>query len=256
MTTIKEQLENLYLNTLGESFELCIPIREKILRRPLLIKFANDNAIKNEANLRVMFFMQETNDWCEDGKTDEVMKTYRKFFNDFDEYSQNPPHPYWKTQKYTWLVLEEMKNTINRRVSGVSYIWNNIVKAEYNIGKYPKVPYDVYTEFRDVNRKLILAEIEIIKPDVLVFFTGPSYNKKLDDVFNESKEIDKKKIDIGGNMNALKIMELPLPLSGSAYITYHPLYLGRNVKPLKAPILNVIAEQCAAVALAKERAQK
>ena len=251
METINEQLKTLYLKTFGDSFEKCSPIKEKILKRPLLIKFANENAIKNEEKLSVMFFLQETSDWKKDGTVCEDMETYCEFFNDFSEYTQPPVHPYWKTQKYTWLVLEEMRNTINKQVFGkpVIYIWNNIVKSEYNIGDSAKIPDDVYAEFRNLNCKLILGEIEIIKPDVLVFFTGPNiyYDKKIDDVFNNGKKIDKKVTDKGVNINTLA--EMRLPYHGNSYITYHPLYLGRNAKPKKGIVLSAIAEQCAAVAM-------
>ena len=153
-----------------------------------------------------------------------------------------------------WSFLTDMKNKIDERLPNerVSYIWNNIVKAEYHDDAKPdryKVPSDIYAKFLDVNRRLILGEIEIIRPDVLVFFTGAEssgYDIVMDDVFGDGMSVIKVDIDIDGNKNILA--RASLPKFGDAYISYHPLGLqlhaGRKAKDI---VLNRIAEQCAIV---------
>ena len=243
MKTINQQLEDLYRKFLIEPLD-SPPFNDDNLSAPFLIKFTDDSTIA-DAGLRVMFFGQEPRDWIGKEHTmDEVREKYR---NDFDDFSDKPREgPFWR-------ILEEMKNTINERLSDkrVSYVWNNIVKADYEGEKNWKVPDDIYNNFCDINRGLILGEIEIIKPDVLVFFTGPNiyYDKKIDYVFNNGKKIDKKGTEKGVNINTLA--EMRLSEYGNSYITYHPLYLGRNAKSKKGIVLSAIAEQCAAVAMSK-----
>ena len=242
MKAINQQLTELYQNLIGNP-SAPPPGVDKDLSSPLFIKFADDRKVES-ADLRVMFFGQETLGW-EKGSIDDVMEVYRIFFNDFNEYPQAPEGHCWQKQKLSspfWRVLDQMKAEIGGRLPGkqISYIWNNVVKACY---KGYKLPSGVYAAFRDVNRKLILGEIEIIKPDVMVFFTGGrSSDHKIDDVFNNGEGFDKEVIEIDGNTDVFA--KAPLPIFGDAYISYHPRRLSRKNREF---IINAIAEQCTKV---------
>ena len=70
---------------------------------------------------------------------------------------------------------------------------------------------------------IILKEIEILKPQFIVFFTGPDeYDKVLDDVFSKPK---RKSI---GNFNERHLCEIEIPDIKKAIRTYHPNYLFRT----------------------------
>ena len=246
MNGINQQLTELYQDLIGEPTDMHYAL-DRDLSSPLFIKFADDSKVE-AADLRIMFFGQETLGW-ETGPMDWVMDVYKDFFNDFNEYVQVPEGHCWQKQKTSspfWRVLEQMKITINERLSDkkVSYIWNNVVKSCY---KGYKLPKSVYTSFRDINRKLILGEIEIIKPDVLVFFTGGrSSDYKIDDVFNNGIGFDKESINIDGDVDIFA--KAQLPVYGNAYISYHPRRLSRNARNF---IIDTIAEQCVSIASQK-----
>lgn len=247
MKELNQQLSEQYKNILGET-AITAPFGEDGLSMPFLIKFSNENKVKS-ADLRVMFFGQETREWTDKGTVEDIMEKYCADFNDF---SNIPRHGSF------WYILSEMKNKINEQLPDkhVSYIWNNIVKADYSPradSEGYKVPDKVYAKFRDINRTLIRREIEIIKPDVLVFFTGAEssgYDKKIDDVFyyDTTLSTEKSPIAIDGNERILAIAHLPLVSNYTydTYISYHPRALIQNQKA-KDFVLNAIAEQCVAI---------
>lgn len=247
MKEFNQQLSEHYKNILGET-AITAPFGQNGLSMPFLIKFSSENTVKS-ADLRVMFFGQETREWTDKGTVEDIMEKYCVDFNDF---SNIPRHGAF------WYILSEMRNRINKRLPDkqVSYIWNNIVKADYspraNFEDY-KVPDEVYAKFRDINRALILGEIEIIKPDVLVFFTGAEssgYDKKIDDVFYYGTALSTEKypIAIDSNKSILAIAHLPSLGNHTydAYISYHPRALMQNRKA-KDFVINAITEQCVAI---------
>jgi hypothetical protein len=253
METINQRLKSLYEREAGEESGI---FRHEGLSAPMLIKFADEEAVEN-ADVRLMFFGKETQDWFP--STDSigsVMDGYRKFFNDFDNYEQVPedvPHC-WQMQKKSsgfWRVLMKMKNAVAEQLPNkkISYIWNNIVKANYGYGK--KVPSTVYSIIRDANRRIILGECDIVKPDIIVFFTGPDYDKKIDDVFKDvsrgDTQVKKDVIEIDGNKNALAAVHLPR--GGVACVTYHPRGLETSSNPnIKKTVLDHIVALCAKAA--------
>lgn len=247
MKELNQQLSEQYKNILGET-AITAPFGEDGLSMPFLIKFSNENKVKS-ADLRVMFFGQETREWIDKGTVEDIMEKYCVDFNDFSNIHR--PGAFW-------CILSEMRNKINKQLPDkyVSYIWNNIVKADYSPradSEGYKVPDEVYAKFCDINRALILREIEIIKPDVLVFFTGAEssgYDKKINDVFyyDTTLSTEKYPIAIDGNESILAIAHLPLVSSHTyeAYISYHPCALIQNQKA-KDFVLNAIAKQCMAI---------
>ncbi|GHV41829.1 hypothetical protein FACS189490_09510 [Clostridia bacterium] len=235
------------------------------LSSPFLIKFADEQSYENDGNLKVMFFMQETGGWVS-GEMDSILDTYRDFFNDFDLYEPNEPMPKhcWQRHKHvqgggvTWRILEEFKNLVDTKLAGVNvrYVWNNIVKAEFwpksVETKYPgskgyKVPLSVYTRFKEANRKLIIGELDIIKPDVIVFFTGPKYYWHIDTIFGDGEKVPKDNIGLNGKPNALRLAHLPM--YGDALITYHPF--GLDSQSVRVPALTAIVENVSEAARKK-----
>lgn len=243
MKTINNQLMERYKNILGTT-GMMTPFGENGLSMPLLISFSDEAAVES-ADLRIMFFGQETREWTDTGTVEDIMERYRHDFNDFSGLPGSGAF---------WEVLSEMKNVIESRLPDkrICYIWNNIVKADYSPDsdyRTYKVPDEVYAAFRDKNRDFILCEIEIIKPDLLLFFTGAQssgYDEKIDDVFyhNTDRPTEKEPILIDGNKNALAIAHLEIENRNyDAYISYHPRALKTN-RNLKNFILNAIADQC------------
>jgi len=160
-----------------------------------------------------MIFGQETNCWFEPCDTIErLLKGYDDFFNSGECYSYSG---------HFWNGVNRFISTISNRfpVLKVSYIWNNIVKIGKSEGKGmpPDYIYKIERDFFPV----IEDEIRILKPDFMLFLTGPNYDKIIRDNFGKldfepiipysARQIAKLNI---GNIPAIR--------------TYHPHFLWMN----------------------------
>lgn len=164
-SSINEQLQALYethyeklLHEYRSSF--AHQIKDQ-LTNPLLISIDEDKYQKSD--LKIMFFGQETNDWegpC--GKEiNELLCTYQKFLTDGNRRGQ-----FWNAvSDYTQAIQEKNPNKC------ISYVWNNILK----IGKAHEKgkPSSEGIELQQKYFPVIKDEVEILKPDIIIFFTGP-----------------------------------------------------------------------------------
>jgi hypothetical protein len=163
-------------------------------------------SIENEAefvraDIRVMIFGQETNDWKSvfgSKDFDYLMALHRGF-------SYHGPF---------WEGMELFKKMLNEKFSDkrIAYLWNNIVKIGKAgmVGMPPGYIYSVEREFFSV----IKQEVEIIKPDIILFLTSPEYDDKILDNFPSVASE-------GGKLIA------KVSITGVRYVfrTYHPAYL-------------------------------
>lgn len=146
-----------------------------------------------DADLRVMVFGQETNSWV--GKNDDfgtppspvfspdisieaVMGIYEDFYASYyhdGTFSYNGPR--YGTFHYGF---NQFASLLNARFPGkrVAYVWNNIVK----IGKAQGAGFcgpEIYALERE-HFPVIREEIDILKPDLLLFLTG-TYDERIRD---------------------------------------------------------------------------
>lgn len=110
----------------------------------------------------------------------------------------------------------------------INVCWNNIDKVYYSRGnsdykgtltyegeEYLSAPYGV----REDKKSLLQREIEIAKPDALLFVTGPQYYISMAKAFNISPNVLKGKL----NKNS-RIVDIrsDLGIDIPAFWTYHP----------------------------------
>jgi hypothetical protein len=189
------------------------------LSNPLLLKI-NDEEQYQEADLKVMFFGQETNTW-EGGlgskSIEELLGTYSRFFCEGKCFRYGGP--FWNTVKdYTGEIKEAFPD------KRVEIVWNNLIKLgkESSKGTPKKSLVGIQKEVFPV----IKEELAILKPDVVLFFTGPRYDQYLkaewpDLTYHELTHEPARKLA------RLKGESLPV----QAFRTYHPNYLYRTGKP-------------------------
>lgn len=155
-----------------------------------------------DAKRKLLIVGQETNGWGKSTNIGTQMDAYENF-----ELGRNYNSPFWS-------ITRKIENTIG--IEKCSCAWTNINKYDENQGK-PKGKF--LSEIQHVN-SMLTSEMEILKPDVCIFFVGPSYHHKIKEMFNgvkfESVE--------GWTRNALsKLVHTSLP--SETYVTYHPKYL-------------------------------
>ncbi len=181
---------------------------------PLLLT-VNDEYLK--ADIKIMFFGQETNLWLKERKNGAFLGEIQPVINLYNNF-------YWNKGCYSyggqfWNGIGRFKDKVNEKYPNkkLGLLWNNVVKiGKCKIG----FPY----QFNGISNKyfnVIAQEIEITKPDVAVFFSGPNYDNEIKKALGEYNLIE---IDSFTKRQLCMIENKSLP---KAFRTYHPNYLWR-----------------------------
>lgn len=220
MLYINDQLLELYQKHWASYLEL----RSGKLARPLLIKIKNEDNYTS-SNIKVMILGQETNSWIggEPGTLITPLPTmdgYVRFFNDGDKVDWSGP--FWNEAK-RFMRLISLANA-NKKVS---YMYNNVVKIGKDSGA--GFPGDAAFDNELKSFNVLREEIAILKPNLLLFFSGPNYDGRIEKKLGSYERLP---ID-GFNTNKLcKIKfsnsDLFMDSDSLAYRTYHPNYMYRK----------------------------
>lgn len=181
---------------------------------PLLLS-TNKQSNYTNADIRIMIFGQETNSWYGDfnGDIRKVQKLYDDFF---------ATGYCFKYGGYFWNAIKLFRNEIRNRFpeKSIDLLWNNVVKVgkSGSKGKPPKYIYEIEKKHFNV----IPDEVKIMRPNLILFLSGPYYDSLIRNAFGE---IDLKSIQ-GFKKRQLAEIQLPLPIK--TFRTYHPNYLYKN----------------------------
>ena len=181
---------------------------------PLLITFDDENDFKH-ADLRIMFFGQETNTWCGEFRTDvgSILEEYDKFYN--KEVCWSYGGQFWNgVGRFFKLLQEKYPN------KEIRFIWNNIVKIGKDGDK--GFPPDYIYEVERGKFSVIKEELEIVKPNIVLFLTGPNYDSMIADNFG--KVVYSPIAPYTGRW----LSKIELEGIDFSFRTYHPNFLWRN----------------------------
>ena len=182
---------------------------------PLLI-YISDEEKYLRSDLKVMVFGQETNDW-EGGfskeKMDHILKTYDDFYNSGSCYKRGGH--FWNGVKR---FNERLQNKFTNK--SIHFVWNNVVKIGKNNEK--NIPSDQIIHIELEHFNVVQRELEILEPDLLLFFSGPNYDHQI-----KTKINDVKYLEIDG-FKTRELAELRINNIQFSFRTYHPNYLWRN----------------------------
>lgn len=117
---------------------------------------------------RLLIIGQQTNGWTyyvDD--IDRQLKTYEDFNLGVDYYAS----PFWNITRKLELAIGNAEYSCG---------WTNINKFDLD-GNRPFGEYE-----KEISRldSLLIKEIEVLKPDVCVFFTGPSFDQRIASIFS------------------------------------------------------------------------
>jgi hypothetical protein len=181
---------------------------------PLLLYIDNEEEYKN-ADIRLMIYGQETNSWYEKEKEtiQDIQKLYDGFFNGGD---------CWTYGGQFWNGVGRFVSSLQKRYSSkkICLTWNNIVK----IGKHGDkgFPPDYIYKIKREHFHVIPKEVEILKPNIALFLTGPNYDSIIKDNFGDLK------YQALPNSTERQLSRVSLKGVQFAYRIYHPNYLWRN----------------------------
>lgn len=179
-----------------------------------------------KADIKIMFFGKEPHGWEKDSDIGDLMGFYENFLD--DKYVMEGNGGYFNedevgnTRMFRFAIngiMSCIREDIlqaypNKRVS---MIWNNISKLSTVEGG----PVDARTH--EIERKyfhVIPQEVEILKPDILIFFTGPGENTYYRYI-KENFTINGEPLPLGG-LSVHDVAKLPIKEVGLAYKTHHP----------------------------------
>lgn len=237
MKTINDQLKDLYISKFSEGAPCFLQyLREKRSLEnkkeqpayPLLLKINEENY--RNADLRIMIFGQETNSWehqvskepiplnnsidFAEQTVDTFMDHYNRFLNE-KLTKKGIKSPFWNAHCKISKGLSKRK---------VEIVWNNVYKIGNRLKNHNQ-PHESIRKMENDSFDVISKEIEILQPDVLIFFTGPHYDPRVNKKF-QIKEVCKLSSGISPDELAVLSLENKIP----AYRTYHPRYLQQSKK--------------------------
>lgn len=181
---------------------------------PLLIYIDKENDFES-ADIRVMIYGQETNTWYEDFNNDikPILDCYDKFYNGGQCWTYGGQ--FWNGFSKFWKMLEEKYPD-----KKIRFVWNNIVK----IGKSDDkgFPPDYIYEVERNHFSVINDELQIIKPNLVLFLSGPNYDSIIADNFGQIK------YEALAPYSERWLSQVQIPNVDFAFRTYHPNFLWRN----------------------------
>ena len=164
-------------------------------------------------NKKILFIGQETNSWFECGSNltkDSLNDTISKY----EEFclAEGYNSPFWR-------FVKELNRQFNN--SDYCFMWTNVNKFGQH-GAEGRPDYRVL-ELETQYFNILKEELDILKPDAVVFLTGPNYdndiiNKLGDTEFTECTEYTTREFAQVKNKNLPK----------KSYRIYHPNYLSRS----------------------------
>lgn len=185
---------------------------------PLLLSINDIQAYQN-ADIRLMIIGKENNGW-EDvfyNDIDKIQSVYKRFAPNGQPFAYRDPF-----KKHFNLFTTLLKNKFPDKK--VNWLWNNIIKVakSLDVGTPPNHIYNI----EKTHFKVLAKEIAIIKPNVILFYTGPYYDKYINLHFptNEKKLV--------GDFKKNELIKLNIENVNFAFRTYHPGYLNR-IKPVR-----------------------
>lgn len=182
---------------------------------PLLIELNDDEAYEN-ADLRIMVFGRETNNWndtnershCPYGTYDFSIRSSDDILNEIrGKHLDNEPEIYGIGDIYHSYCYEDNgvgKTIFTRRMKQLIHqlgnrfgdrkieaVWNNVSKIGCGGTDFGKCCRTPTTEIREIERKyfnVVSDEVKILKPDIILFLTGFHADTDIKEKFGLSDE--------------------------------------------------------------------
>jgi len=188
------------------------------LTNPLLLAVPDEGAYR-EADVKVMYFGQETNSWHGPFMSEPASNAVSVLQDAYNEF-------FWTRYSYDeygghfWTALKKFDGAFAKAFRGKKVVatWNNVVKVGFagKKGAPPDEICDLVMEQFDV----IAEEVRILEPDIVLFLTGPCYDESIVDAFSGAtfEETGERPL-----RQLARVLARGLP--PNSFRTYHPKYL-------------------------------
>jgi hypothetical protein len=209
------------------------------LSYPLLIDVEADNYAK--ADKRLLIVGQQTHgwygQWCDlenDSKRDPV-PFLMNLYKDFNLGTGWRHTPFWSAS-------HDLYRALNPSGPEDGFIWSNLIKMDGR-GRAESGDPRPKQELEELvcrTFNMLPMEIEIAAPEVVIFLTGPDYDRRLNDCLDSRMQPLK-----GWGLNELaRVVDARGLLPSHSYRTYHPGYLFRGKRDVWQRIREEISTVC------------
>lgn len=214
---LNDRLVNLYGSHLVKLYEAIEPLfnGNSILKPalPLLLELNDDKSYEN-ADIRIMVFGRETNNWndikersyCPFGTYNFEITTSEDVLNEIKgKHIDGEPEIYGICDIYHAYCYEangvgktaftrrkdQLIQQLKERIGNqkIEAIWNNVSKIGCGGTDFGRSCRKPTAEIRDIERKyfnVIAEEIKILKPNIILFLTGFGADKEIKEIFGVS----------------------------------------------------------------------
>lgn len=169
-----------------------------------------------KAKIKVLIVGQQTQGWHGTIGQNLGPDPVTTLMNVYEQFA----HGRHYTRSPFWQAAHQLYRGLNPDGPDQGFVWTNLIKVD----QYGKRAEPLIEEICWEVFNVLPEEITILKPDVIVFFTGPKYEKRLQENFKNIKYVHvDSKVDIG----LLARLEHP-QLPHYTFRTKHPNYLRRS----------------------------
>lgn len=175
---------------------------------------------------KLLIIGQETNGWSYHIDDIEKQLTTYEEFNVGVEYYASP----------FWNITRKVENVLDNKP--YSCAWTNLNKFDVDAGR----PYGEYESAISEIDDILLSEINILKPQFCLFYTGPSFDYRLRKIFQDIEFIEIPNFAIS-QFCKLKHPDLP----ENSYRSHHPKSL--RIRHIEEDFINYLSKQKNKIAL-------
>lgn len=211
------------------------------LSNPFLVKCLPSY---RKAKKKVLFIGQETNGWeffqetlqlfnggRDDRVKDDIIEYLQWMYEDFRFQQQWNYTPYWQGLRaiYQAIVNNDMED---------GFLNTQLVRFDLN----QKRPTQAIEDLMQKEYNVLPMEIAALKPDIVIFLTGPYYDDRIKSTFTDSLvRGDQLKFHPVDGLSENQLSRLSHPsLPQHTYRTYHPGYSLRYKQEIFIPIIEAI----------------
>ncbi|WP_152859164.1 hypothetical protein [Burkholderia sp. BE17] len=165
------KLDAYYNHCLREA-QACFSRHLDVLSAPLLLNVADDYL---NADVRIMFVGKETNGWW---------GSLRKFYETADAVAAvraryveqfHRPTGHSRFLRITKLLAHELAGAKRSAIC-----WNNLMKMDWDRGRgFSRSSIEHSPELFELSTRMVRHEIDLLKPNVIIFGSGPAYDRAI-----------------------------------------------------------------------------
>lgn len=187
--------------------------------------YCTDEYINNK--IKIMIIGQESYGWYYPNNIKESMELTKNFL--YDNY-------------YTifWEFSYELEKSINgeKPFNKYSYFYSNIFRICVDSVYAKHLIYNSELSDEYISKiQTLSSEIKIVDPDVIVFLSGPNYDKYISNIY---KGLEFCRLDDNYDVRELsRLMHTELP--NNTFRLYHPMYANRYRDKYWDKIINIIS---------------